>query len=116
MADGWGGRERLAIRGGSAGALAVVNAMEARPPLFRAVVSETGFHDAVRGEWTLVAPERMVKANPTAVAVLERCTGEATLAAIVDGLAQAFSAPRERVEADVRVLLAQLHRSGLVAW
>jgi hypothetical protein len=38
----------------------------------------------------------------------KRCSGEATFAAIVDDPAQAFSAPRERIVADVTVLLRGL--------
>ena len=56
VAERWGARERLAIRGGSAGGLTVVNAMELRPDLFHAVVSEVGFHDAVRGEFAATGP------------------------------------------------------------
>lgn len=52
----WASRDRLATRGGSAGGLTVVNAMEARPDLFRAVVSEVGFHDAIRGEVVASGP------------------------------------------------------------
>jgi pyrroloquinoline quinone biosynthesis protein D len=40
--------------------------------------------------------------------VVKRCTGEATFAAIVDDLAKTFSAPRERVLADVTALLRGL--------
>jgi prolyl oligopeptidase len=47
---------RIALRGASAGGLAVVNAMAARPALFRAVVSEVGFHDAIRGELAATGP------------------------------------------------------------
>jgi prolyl oligopeptidase len=53
---GYASRDRIAIRGASAGGLAVVNAMIARPALFRAVVSEVGFHDAVRGEVAATGP------------------------------------------------------------
>jgi len=48
--------ERIAITGGSAGGLAVLNAMLAEPALFRAVVSEVGFHDAIRGEVVASGP------------------------------------------------------------
>ncbi len=47
---------RIALRGASAGGLAVVNAMLARPALFRAVVSEVGFHDAIRSELAATGP------------------------------------------------------------
>jgi pyrroloquinoline quinone biosynthesis protein D len=51
---------------------------------------------------------------PIAAEVVKRCTGEATFAAIVDDLAQAFSAPRERIVADVTVLLRGLADKRLV--
>lgn len=71
-------------------------------------------HDAVRGEWMLLAPERIVRANPVAVQVLQRCTGEATLDEIVDDLASVFKAERARIDGDVRALLAQLATSRMV--
>jgi pyrroloquinoline quinone biosynthesis protein D len=83
----------------------------ARPRLPRGVRLK---HDAVRGEWMLLAPERFVRANPVAVEILQRCTGEATLDEIVDGLAAVFKAERQRIDADVRALLAQLATSRMV--
>ena len=56
----------------------------------------------------MLAPERIFKADPIAVAVVERCTGEATFAAIVDDLAATYTAPRERILADVTALLRGL--------
>ena len=56
----------------------------------------------------LLAPERIFKADAIAVEILKRCTGEATLAAIVDDLARTFQAPRERIDADVTKLLLGL--------
>jgi prolyl oligopeptidase len=47
---------RIAITGGSAGGLVVLNAMLAEPALFRAVVSEVGFHDAIRSEVVASGP------------------------------------------------------------
>ena len=40
--------------------------------------------------------------------MVKRCTGETSFAAIVDDLAEAFSAPRERVLVDVTALLRGL--------
>jgi pyrroloquinoline quinone biosynthesis protein D len=85
--------------------------LEARPRLPRGVRLR---HDAVRDEWMLLAPERIVRANPVAVAILERCTGKLTLAEIVDDLASAFKAEPARIETDVRALLAQLNQSRMV--
>jgi prolyl oligopeptidase len=52
----WTAPSRLAIIGGSAGGLTVTNAMLARPDLFAAVVSEVGFHDALRSETGVAGP------------------------------------------------------------
>jgi len=56
----------------------------------------------------LQAPERVFKADAIAAEILKRCTGEATVAAIVDDLAAAYKAPRERILADVTALLGSL--------
>jgi pyrroloquinoline quinone biosynthesis protein D len=71
-------------------------------------------HDRTRGEWTLLAPERIFEADAVAVEVLKRCTGELTLRAIVDDLAIAYAAPRERIEADVQALLQSLAEKQLL--
>ena len=71
-------------------------------------------HDELRGGWVLLAPERMLKLDAVSVEVLKRCTGEASLDAIVDDLAGAFVAPRERIAADVGAMLAGLVAKRLV--
>jgi pyrroloquinoline quinone biosynthesis protein D len=60
------------------------------------------------GGWVLLAPERVFKADAIAVEIIKRCTGEATFGAIIDDLAAAFAAPRERIEADVTAMLRML--------
>jgi pyrroloquinoline quinone biosynthesis protein D len=80
-------------------------ALEARPCLphgVRLVESEA------HGGWVLLAPERVFKADAVAVEIIKRCTGDATLAQIVDDLAGAYSVPRERVLADTTALLRGL--------
>jgi pyrroloquinoline quinone biosynthesis protein D len=71
-------------------------------------------HDETRDEWLLLAPERVVKTNPIAVAILQRCDGIATIDAIVDDLAAAFTADRARIETDVRALLNELAGKRMV--
>jgi pyrroloquinoline quinone biosynthesis protein D len=71
-------------------------------------------HDATRGEWLLMAPERVLKLNGVAVEILKRCDGKATLSEIVDQLAAAFTADRERIDTDVRALLADLVTKRMV--
>ena len=61
-----------------------------------------------QGGLVLLAPERVFKPDAIAAEILKRCTGEATLAAIVDELAATYKAPPERVLADVSTLLRSL--------
>ena len=66
-------------------------------------------HNEAQGGWILLAPERVFKADAVSAEILKRCTGEATLEAIVDDLAKTFAgAPRERIHADVVKLIASL--------
>jgi pyrroloquinoline quinone biosynthesis protein D len=61
-----------------------------------------------QGGFVLLAPERVFKPDAIALEILKRCDGTASLAAIVDELAAAHNAPRERVLADVTALLRGL--------
>jgi pyrroloquinoline quinone biosynthesis protein D len=65
-------------------------------------------HNEAQGGWVLLAPERVFKADAIAVEIVKRCTGDVTFANIVDDLAKTFSAPRDRVLADVTALLRGL--------
>jgi pyrroloquinoline quinone biosynthesis protein D len=80
-------------------------ALDARPRLPHGVRL---FQSQAHGGWVLLAPERVFKADAIAVEIIKRCTGAATFVAIVDDLAGAFSAPRERVLADTTALLRGL--------
>ena len=65
-------------------------------------------HNEAHGGWVLLAPERVFKADPIAADIVKRCNGQVTVTAIVDDLVQTYSAPRDRVLADVSALLRQL--------
>jgi pyrroloquinoline quinone biosynthesis protein D len=78
---------------------------DARPRLPRGVRL---VHNEAQGGWVLLAPERVFKADAIAVEIVKRCTGEVTIAAIVDDLATTYSAPRERILMDVTALLRSL--------
>ena len=82
----------------------------ARPRLMRGVRLR---EDPARG-FVLLAPERVLTANPTAVEVLKRCDGERTVAEIVDELATTFAADRSRIAGDVDALLADLAAKRMV--
>ncbi len=86
-------------------------AAESRPRLARGVRLR---EDPARGGHVLLAPERVLNPNRTAIEVLRRCDGERTFAALVDELADAFSADREAIAADVAALLTDLAQKRLV--
>jgi pyrroloquinoline quinone biosynthesis protein D len=65
-------------------------------------------HNEAQGGWVLLAPERVFKPDPIALEIVKRCDGEASLAAIVDDLAKAYAAPRDRILTDVTALLRGL--------
>lgn len=61
-----------------------------------------------QGGTVLLAPERVFKPDAIAVEILKRCDGMATVATIAETLARTYNAPRERVLADIKVLLGSL--------
>ena len=83
----------------------------ARPRLPRGVRL---VNSEAHGGWVLLAPERLFKADPVAAEILKRCTCDATLGSIVDDLARAYAAPRERILADVSTLLQGLAEKKLL--
>ena len=66
------------------------------------------------GGWVLLAPERLFKTDAISLEILKRCTGEATMDAIVDELAAAYNAPRALIAADVTKLLDDLASKKLL--
>jgi pyrroloquinoline quinone biosynthesis protein D len=87
-------------------------AASARPRLLRGVRLK---QDELRGGYVLLAPERVVRADPVAVAVLQRCDGVRSLTDIVDDLCAVYNGERGRIDKDVRALLADLIAKGMVA-
>ncbi|GLK84317.1 pyrroloquinoline quinone biosynthesis peptide chaperone PqqD [Ancylobacter defluvii] len=71
-------------------------------------------HDEARGQWVLLAPERVLQPDPVAVEILKRVDGERSIDAIIDDLIAAFSVERGRVAADVDAFLAGLAEKGMV--
>ncbi|CAA9359480.1 MAG: hypothetical protein AVDCRST_MAG90-2909 [uncultured Microvirga sp.] len=82
-----------------------------RPRLARGVRLQA---DPARGGHVLLAPERVVAANASAVAILELCDGSRSTDAITDELAARYGADRERIAADVRTVLADLAAKRLI--
>jgi pyrroloquinoline quinone biosynthesis protein D len=71
-------------------------------------------HDAGRDRWILLAPERVLTPDQTAVAVLKLCDGNRTVDEIVTVLAEEYSAPAEVIRADVLDLLQGLADKGYI--
>lgn len=70
--------------------------------------------DPARDAWVLLGPERVLMPDAIAVEILRRCTGEATLDAIVADLAESYDADPAEIARDVRALLQDLAAKGLV--
>ena len=65
--------------------------------------------------YLLLYPERGLVLNPTAADIAALCTGEHTVHAIVERLAEKYaSQPREQVERDVMSFLSTLAERGLM--
>ncbi|MGH6867214.1 MAG: pyrroloquinoline quinone biosynthesis peptide chaperone PqqD [Methyloceanibacter sp.] len=71
-------------------------------------------HDAGRGRWVLLAPERILSPDQTALAVLQLCDGKRTVEEIAAKLAEEYSAPVEVIRADVLELLQGLADKGYI--
>lgn len=71
-------------------------------------------HDAGRDRWVLLAPERVLTPDQTAVAVLQLCDGEQTVTEIAAKLAKEYSAPVDVIAADIVELLQDLADKGYV--
>lgn len=69
-------------------------------------------HDAGRGRWILLAPERVFEPDEVAVEVLKLCDGERTVHTIAETLAAAYAAPVAEIEADVIGMIQDLADKG----
>ena len=99
--------------------------MTGSPAIERLVVSEVTApklprhvklrHDKNRDKWVMLAPERVLVPDETALAVVQLCDGEVTVGAMIDGLAAKYGAPRDVVAKDVIALLQDLADKGFIA-
>jgi pyrroloquinoline quinone biosynthesis protein D len=72
-------------------------------------------HDATRGRWVILAPERVLVPDDTAVAVLQRLDGVRSVLAVAEDLAATYAAPVDLILADCLPLLQDLADRGFVA-
>ena len=71
-------------------------------------------HDAGRGRWIILAPERLFDPDDVAVDVLKLCDGQRTVADIADQLAKGYNAPASEITADIIEMLQDLADKGVV--
>lgn len=94
-----GGPERLILTRGS------------RPRLPRHVKLR---EDAVRGRWILVAPERVLSPDASAIDVLGLCDGSLTIDEIAAELARSYDTGPDVIAADALSMLQDLADKGVV--
>jgi len=70
--------------------------------------------DEPRDQWVVLAPERMFVLDPIALEIVKRCDGAVAVAAIIDQLAEAYSAPRDQIAKDVIQMLQDFADQGVV--
>lgn len=61
-------------------------------------------HDAIRGRYILLAPERIFEVDHVGVEILKRCDGR-TFGTLIADLAIAFEATPEQIKGDVESFL-----------
>jgi pyrroloquinoline quinone biosynthesis protein D len=70
--------------------------------------------DETRQRWIILAPERVLVPDETAVEVLQLCDGERNVDQVVDVLAEKYSADRSAIITDVIAMLADLAEKGFL--
>lgn len=71
-------------------------------------------HDAGRGRWHVLAPERVFEPDPIAVEILKRCDGAKSVADIAAELAKEYNASLEEIVTDTISMLQDLSDKGVV--
>ncbi len=71
-------------------------------------------HDAGRGRWLILAPERIFEPDDTAVEVLKLCDGQRSVADIANVLAKEYNAAQEEILDDIVAMLQDLADKGVV--
>lgn len=71
-------------------------------------------HDAGRGRWLVLAPERVFEPDDIAVEILKRCDGATDVTAIAAILAKEYNAPLQDILGDTISMLQELSDKGVV--
>jgi pyrroloquinoline quinone biosynthesis protein D len=70
--------------------------------------------DETRQVWVILAPERVLAPDETAVEVLQLCDGVRSVSLVVDQLARKYAAEREAIATDVIAMLQDLADKGFL--
>ena len=71
-------------------------------------------HDAGRGRWHVLAPERVFEPDPIAIEILKRCDGVRSVEQIANELAKDYNAPLQEILTDTISMLQELSDKGVV--
>ena len=71
-------------------------------------------HDAGRGRWIILAPERVFEPDETAVEVLKLCDGARTVHDIAVQLAKDYNAPVNEIQGDIVQMVQDLADKGVL--
>lgn len=71
-------------------------------------------HDAGRGRWIILAPERVFNPDDTAVEVLKLLDGQRSVSSIAESLSHAYQAPLDVVTDDILAMLQDLTDKGVL--
>jgi pyrroloquinoline quinone biosynthesis protein D len=70
--------------------------------------------DETRQVWVILAPERVLAPDETAVEVLQLCDGVRSVEGIIDQLAEKYAAERGAISTDVIAMLQDLADKGFL--
>jgi pyrroloquinoline quinone biosynthesis protein D len=70
--------------------------------------------DETRQRWVILAPERVLAPDETAVEILQLCDGVRSVAEMIDQLAAKYTAERAAIGADVIAMLQDLADKGFL--
>lgn len=70
--------------------------------------------DETRQRWVILAPERVLAPDETAVEILQLCDGERSIADVVNALAAKYAADRAVIAADIIAMLGDLAGKGFL--
>jgi pyrroloquinoline quinone biosynthesis protein D len=70
--------------------------------------------DERRGQWMILAPERLFVLDSVGLEIVKRCDGRTKVAELVDDLAEVFAAPRATILGDVLAFLQMFADKNVV--